>query len=305
MPKVTESILRFRGDDQLTPKMEKLYESIEKIGSAAERSSEKLSGMMETSATGARGGKRISQGSPRSPHAPDRTGIDTVTGRGGVFGNKPFFGWRGTGGAATALGAAGRAPSMAAGVVGGATSGGGISSLASMMGQAGGGMMGAFGGFGAVLGLPMLLAGAGLGLSHMVSKPAETYWRSSGLLAQRLGRGYVDSMRDFGHKQGIDAAESIHWMGQLERSGAQAAFKPMSGLRGMGVGPEAAFPLFEAMTRAGGVRGRKEPEYQKLANMFKEMSKDMHSVPEYLEQLVGMTNIMGERLGDLGEQGSK
>jgi len=302
MPKVLESKFVIKGDvADASSKMKQFREDI----TAAAEALVKLRdiGLPEGAPTRGVGRRAIAASAPRSPYAPAR---DRIMERGGFYGKLPFFGWRGYGAGAAALGAAGRTPEMAASIARAGLGGAGVEALGGVLQQTGGGIMGAFGGMGAALGVPLLLGGIGLGLGYMMTQPLQRWGRASGMMATRMGRPWVEEMRGEAARAGVESLEALHWMGQLERSGAQAAFRPMVGLRRqIGAPPEMMFPFFEAMTKAGGVRARTEPEYEKLRNTFKEMAKDIHSLPEYLDQLVTLTDAMREQVGDLGEQGAR
>jgi len=258
---------------------------------------------------GGGGAKRMATGSPRSTHAPspDKPGFDSVTMRGGTgWGGQPYFGFRGTGGGAAALGFAGRAPSMAARMVGGTVGGGGLAEIGGIMAQAGGGLMGAFGGFGAVLGLPLLAAGATFGLARMMAEPGIQYNKATYGLAARMGRPFVEQQRKIGVRQGISPMDMAQYLGQLSQVGAQKGFGALAELRGQyGIMPEQSLPFLMAATRAGGAGGRTEQDYNVLKRALLGMAKDVHSLPEIMEAATTAIEGARESLGELSVQGTR
>jgi hypothetical protein len=311
-PKVVESKLIFKGEDQVSAKMEKISAAIEKMGSVAEEASDNLERMM-TATTGAaptRGARgRTGVSAQRSPYAPatsGQVGFDAIKERGGTgYGGKPYFGWRGTGPAAAGLGAVARAPGMMAGVVGGAAGGAGLSSISGMMQGMGAGVMGAFGGFGAIAGLPLLALGATLGIAHMVTRPGLEYYTGTAGVGARLGRPFVERMRAAGVRGGITPMEMAQILPGLERTGAQKAFPAMSLMKLAGLEPGMLSPLFGALTTAGGAGARGPAEYAGLGKMIQQAVKDTHSIPQLLEKLVSMTELVEQHTADMGEQGAR
>lgn len=259
---------------------------------------------------GARGGGRRASaaGAPRSPNAPatsGQIGIDAIRERGGFYGRQPFFGWRGAGPPAFGLGFAARAPLMAQQVAAGGMGGGGLPAIGGMMQQIGGGVTGAFGGFGAVVGLPLLISGAMMGLAHMATGPYRKWMGGTAGLGARLGRPMVEGARRSAMLAGIGPDQVAPILGQLEAVGAQGAFGTMMRMRPGGLEPGMLAPVFAAMTRAGGAGMRTPAEYERLGKMIQQATKDLHSVPMFLEKLVDMTAAVEQNTADMGAQGSR
>ena len=312
MPKVVESKLVVKGDDQASAKLDKITASIERIGIAANQASQRLNAMMQGLGGGGVGvaetpggygrGRRGGTSASRSPNAP---GIDTVRARGGTgYGGKPWFGWRGTGLTAMGLGIAARTPSMAAHGIAGAASGGGLEAISGMMGQLGGGITGAFGGFGAIVGLPLLMGAAMFGIGRSLAEPGIQYGKASYGSAARLSRSFVEAQRRIGVKHGISPMEMAQYLPQLEKMGAERGFGAMAGLREYGITPETSIPLLGAITKAGGAGRRGEQDYESIKRALLGMSKDTQHLLPLMDALLTATESMSESLGDIGQGGT-
>jgi hypothetical protein len=301
--KIIETKLVFKGDvDQATKNIIKLEQEMDRLVVKMKTVTDTpLIVTAGESGVSGRGGSRAIRGSPRSEHAP----AEGSHMRGGTsYGGKTFFGWRMPGFLGYGLGAAGRAPGMAASVAGSAMGGGGTQQLGGFMQQIGGSMMGAFGGLGAIAGIPLLAAGAAVGLSHILTQPAINYYKSTTGLAGRMGRPAVQRMMGLGVESGISPMDFGQYLSQLEMTGAQAAFPAIAALKktSLGFDPGMTTPFFGAIGRAGG--GRTETEFDRMSKILAFMAKDIHSMPEFLGKMTTMTSLSEEHLAELGQQGS-
>ena len=304
MPKIIESKLVLKAEDRASDKLRKVTEELGKVAEA-------LSKIRDGEApefVGGRGrailpgGARVSRGSERSQHAPpsDVRTWGRVTPQGRVAPQ-----WMARGPTGAALGYAGVLPRVGGQMIQATAGGAGLAGIGGLMQQIGGPLMGAFAGFGAIAGLPMLAAGVTLGLAHMLVQPGIGYYQQTYGPGKRLGRGFVDRMRSVATGYGIAPTEFAQYLPQLERFGAQAGVPALGMMRGAGITPELAMPLLGATTRAGGAGRRSEAEYTNLAKLWTQATRDIHSIPEFLDQLVGMTEAMTDILTDMHESGTR
>lgn len=307
-PKIIETKLVISGEDKASASLQKITDNLGKVA-------EKLSALGQVEfpsfeghgvGRAVRGAGRTAVAAQRSPHAPataGQIGLDSVKSRGGTgYGGRPYFGFRGAGPGAFALGVAGRAPSMMGSLISGAAGGSGLAAVGGMMQQAGGGIMGAFGGLGAVAGIGMLGLGVTMGLLHTTSRTAMEYRKATAMIGTRLGTPYLDRMRGIGVGAGIDPMEMLQHVAQLERTGAQRAFPAIADLKRFGISPEMSLPFFGALGRAGGPKT--EAGALGIAKILGFQAKDIHSLPLYLDQLVSMTGTMEQHMSDLTDQGT-
>lgn len=183
--------------------------------------------------------------------------------------------------------------------------GGGLPAIGGMMQSLGGSISGAFGGAGILLGGPMMIGGAVLGMGHLLTQPKKAYYEGTVGLAHRLGRGRVEAAREAAMAAGIKPDQIAGILGGLETTGAQGAFGTMMKMKESGMEPGMLSPVFGALTRAGGAGARGPGQYDRLGKMLMEATKDIHSIPMFLDQLVGMTQMVEQNTADIGEQGSK
>lgn len=293
MPKIIESKLVITAEDKATEKIQKITEELgvlaHKIAGIKDID---LKGLAEIGRIGkARRGvidaeweeidaerrrrrRREERGEDR-----DRKGVGIIPGVG------------------LALQALRTAGTFARGAIGGI----GMETVAQLMQTAGAGAASAFGGFGAVVGLPLLAGGLLLGLGKLITAPAKGWYLGTYGVGRRLGRPWMDSMMRGLAQQGISPMEFAQYMSQLENYGAQYAAPFLGRMKGFGLTPELAIPVLGAMTTAG-LAGRRAPaEYDVLAKMLIQASRDVHSMPRFLEKLVQLTTQSSELLGTIAE----
>lgn len=184
---------------------------------------------------------------------------------------------------------------------------GGVGGIGNIMSSTGGGMMAAAGGFGAIVGLPLLLAGTILGLGNLVTGPARDYYTSIGKmgLGAKVGPGRATAMRHLGKSFGMSASETAQLQLQMWQMGAESGTGQLLE-RGWGpFRPNELMPLQQAMISAGGAYGGKSESdfkmmWKDIAGLFADKSK----LPRFgvmLEKLTGFTQLQTQHLADLNQ----
>jgi hypothetical protein len=320
MPKVVESKLVFRGDDQISSKMAKINESIAKMGSLAKEASDNLQGMMDAAGGGApRGGRgRAAQSAQRSPYAPSFTGGRPVFGVGGGGGGErekkekeakggPYPGWHswlkfagmGMAGGGAMLGASVNQMTPAVG---------------GMMAGIGSAISPVLGGLGMIAGIPLMAGGALMQISSIMAQPAIQHYKQFGDIYRRIGTPKAEEALRTGALAGLSPEESMRYAGQLSKMGGYEGLGAATGLRFKGFDLEETMGFMTAATKAGAAGGRglagaatNRKEYDYLAKVIgRAFAKDtdLPSIAQATDSMAGLMGMSTSYLADISEEGS-
>lgn len=314
MPKVVESKLVVKGDDQASSKLDKITAAIEKIGFASQQAAERLNQMMAAVGPAALpGGRAIGRGgvsAGRSPHAPAtqaQAGVDAVKTGGYFRRGHATPTWSGRGGRAFGLGA-----------VGGALGAGGVllghatqtltPAVGGMLTTIGGAMTGMLGGLGGVGGLPLMAAGALMQLSSILAQPAIGHYTSYGDIYRRVGQTRMMGLRGAGARGGFNPEETARYVGQLSRMGATEGFGVMARMRFGGYAPEEMMGVMTAATRAGAAGQRRKQDYEFIGKVIAKTFAKESGFPSMAQAIDTMAGHMGtseQYLSDLNKEQTK
>jgi hypothetical protein len=298
MPKVVESKLIFKGEDQLSPKLEHIIDVLEKLGSTVEKVSEKLARMGE--GFGGGGGKtfamagkdgagKASRGSGRSENAP--TPKDTAPPK-----DKGLYpGWH------SGMRFAGGMMGAAGGVIGG---------LTHQVTPAVGGMLSAAGGaissvsvagvpIGAIPGLAMMTGGAIMTGASIAAQPALSHYEQFADTYRMLGEDKSKKLRS---SNMFRPDEAMKFGGMLNKVGAFEGFGTMEKMRMGKIAPDEIARFFGSATQAGAAGKMKKEDYDYLGKaVVFGLGKDKNQISQTqsLETLEGLMAVSAEHLGDL------
>jgi len=308
MPKTVESKLIFKGEDMLSPKLEHIIETLERLGTVVERVSAKFEALGQATLAGAAVGKdgvgRAAQGAGRSSFAPHPGEAEDRKKRGDKNAFRPYPGWhsgfRFAGGMiGLAGGMLGATQHQLMPVVGGALSaaGGAISPMAW--------------GLGGIAGIPMMMGGGLMTGISAAAGPAMAHYQQYGDTYRLLGEDKAKQLRWEGAET-FTPDEVMKFGAQLHRVGATEGFGTMAATRYGPVSPDMMAKYFETASTTGAAGARTRQDYDRLARTIyngfgRQLDKNgnLVSMEESLDTLQGLMGISADYLGDIKDDQQK